>query len=357
MTLTIKIADLSDKERWDRYVLEHPNSIAYQLFAWKDAVEAAYGFKGYYLIAEKFNKISGILPLINVHPPMMQGNLVSLPYCDAGGLLADSPEIEKCLILKARDLSLALNISKLTIRSVCEFAEINPKLTINKGKVRMILKLPRTSDLLLSSLKAKVRSQVNKPFRDGLIAQIGGKELIDEFYTIFSENMRDLGSPVHSKKWLKNIFKFYKNRAHAVLVKMPDNTPAAGGIILCNLNTVSVPWASSLRRFNRWNPNMCLYWTFLKFAADNGYKLFDFGRSTPDEGTFRFKKQWGAVPEHLHWADFKVKGISKFDLAQSSETIVSGKGKSRMVAERVLKSSSLSLSKGIGMMARKYITL
>jgi len=355
--LNISIAEQSDKQRWDRYVLEHPNGLAYQLFAWKEAVECAYGFKGYYFIAEKKNKIKGVLPLINVHLPMLPGNLVSLPYCDAGGPLTDSLEIEKALILNVHNLEKKINISNLSVRSIGCFAGIDHKLTENSEKARMVLQLPQSSDLLLSSLKAKVRSQIKKPLRDGLTSQIGGKELLKAFYAIFNENMRDLGSPVHSISWIENVLKGYKNRAHIVLVRMPDNTPAAGGIILCHSNMVSVPWASSLRRFNRWNPNMLMYWAFLKFAADNGYKKFDFGRSTPNEGTFRFKKQWGAVPEYLHWADFKMTGIRYSDLVPSPREKKLRKEKAREVAEQVFRNIPLPFSKSLGSIMRKYITL
>ena len=46
----------------------------------------------------------------------------------------------------------------------------------------------------------------------------------------------------------------------------------------------------------------------LEYACDNGYKYFDFGRSTPDEGTYKFKKQWGATPQPLHWYDISLTG-------------------------------------------------
>ena len=46
---------------------------------------------------------------------------------------------------------------------------------------------------------------------------------------------------------------------------------------------------------------MILYWTVLKYACEHRYRIFDFGRSTPDEGTYRFKAQWGAVPSPLYW--------------------------------------------------------
>jgi len=43
--------------------------------------------------------------------------------------------------------------------------------------------------------------------------------------------MRDLGSPVHSRKWIQSILEAYRNRFQVVLVRMPDRTPAAGGIL------------------------------------------------------------------------------------------------------------------------------
>jgi hypothetical protein len=32
-------------------------------------------------------------------------------------------------------------------------------------------------------------------------------------------------------------------------------------------------------------------------------KSFDFGRSTMNEGTYKFKKQWGCEPTQLHWSE------------------------------------------------------
>ena len=44
-----------------------------------------------------------------------------------------------------------------------------------------------------------------------------------------------------------------------------------------------------------------MYWEVLKFAIDLGIDVFDFGRSSIDSGTFRFKRQWGAQPKQLYW--------------------------------------------------------
>jgi lipid II:glycine glycyltransferase (peptidoglycan interpeptide bridge formation enzyme) len=237
-------------------------------------------------------------------------------------------------------------------------AGLPPETTLNPGKVRMLLSLPDSADTLMKGLKAKVRSQAKKPFRDGLTVQSGGRKLLDAFYPLFAENMRDLGSPVHAREWIRQILLQFKNRAVLFIVRMPDRTPAAGGILLCHPRMVSVPWASSLRRYNRWNPNMLLYWAFLKFAADHHYPMFDFGRSTPGEGTYSFKKQWGAAPSSLHWANFKPPPGDNNQLlqplARPAGPTISVK---REKAESLITKMPVSVFKVFGSMTRKYISL
>ena len=42
---------------------------------------------------------------------------------------------------------------------------------------------------------------------------------------------------------------------------------------------------ASLREADRYSVNMLLYWTMLTFGIENGYGVFDFGRTTPESGT------------------------------------------------------------------------
>ncbi len=287
----------SDGQAWDEYVLSRPEGTAYQLLAWKQAVESAYGFRGAYLLAEQGSTVRGVLPLVDFRVPLAGRTLVSLPYCDAGGVLADSAEIADALLREALALA-ARRGSRCTIRATAPLAFPG---TARTGKVRMLLDLPPSSEALLSSLKSKLRSQVNKPLRDGLTTKVGGFELVEDFYGIFSANMRDLGSPVHSRRWIEAIVAAYGERARVAVVYTPEGQAAAAGIVLLHPTTISIPWASSLRKYNNLNANMLLYWTFLSQAAEQGFKIFDFGRSTPGEGTYRFKEQWGARPQSLYW--------------------------------------------------------
>ena len=202
---------------------------------------------------------------------------------------------------------------------------------------------------LLARMKSKLRSQIKKPLRDGLTAKLGGVELVDTFYNVFAENMHELGSPVHSRKWISAVVLEYGDRARVGVVFTPEGMPAAAGIILLHERIVSIPWASSLRKFNRLNPNMLLYWTFLSFAADNGFEKFDYGRSSPGEGTFKFKEQWGAMPQPLSWDYFSFNGepVERFQTSS----------KMRGYLEKIWQRSPLPMCNFCGPLLRKYVSL
>ena len=349
--MQIRLATDSDISVWDTYVLKHPEGVAYQMFAWRDAVRKAYGFKAKYLLAENVNGLCGILPLIDFRIPFVGTTFISLPYCDAGGVLADNEGVARMLVDHARSLA-ARQGAGCQIRSV----EQLPYSGINRtDKVRMLLDLPNNAEQMLAGLDAKVRNQVRKPVRDGLTVKLGTQELVDDFYQVFAENMRDLGSPVHSRQWIEAVVAAYGERCRVAVVRTPDNIPVAAGVVLIHPDTMSIPWASSLRRYNRLNPNMLLYWIFLSLAIDSGCRRFDFGRSTPGEGTYRFKEQWGAAPRQLFWYDFAGNGqaaVASSDHDHSADN--------RSVRQRVAELWSripLAGATWAGPRIRKYIPL
>jgi len=339
--MKIRLATIQDEVQWNDYVANHPNGLAYHQFAWKKAVKDAYGFNDCYLLAEQEDKIIGVLPLIDFKVPLIGRSLVSLPYCDIGGCLADNDEILTALQQHAIELGQDKKVGKVKLRQSAVDGDSSA------GKVRMVLELPDTSEKLLAGFKSKLRSQVKKPIRDGLTAQLGGIELVPEFYQVFCENMRDLGSPVHSRKWIDAIITHYGSNARVCIVYAVDGTPAAAGIILLTATTVSIPWASSLLKFNRSNPNMLLYWSFLSYASDNGFKQFDFGRSTLGEGTYKFKQQWGAEPVPFDWVDLLSPGTQE----------VGKKNNIRGKVEKIWQKLPIEVATAIGSKLRGYIDL
>lgn len=350
--LIIRHANAYDKEAWDIYVYTHKKATPYQLYGWKDAVERAYGHQPCYLIAEENGIIVGVLPLFSFAIPFKRKSLISLPFCDIGDALANDDRVESILITKAFSLLSDSRARCLEIRSGRERYVENDNGSIfnciKRDKVRMLLDLPPSSEELWKGFKSKLRSQIKKAEKNELYFEWGSIKNIDSFYQVFSKNMHDLGSPVHSKRWIYEILNGYGENAKLGLVYHLKRV-IGGGIILCTQHSVSIPWASTLREYNYLAPNMMLYWNFLKFASDSGRKLFDFGRSTLNEGTFRFKKQWGAKPAELQWLYTEdVQG--RKDNAEQHNSI-------RKKVEALWKKIPLFCANIIGPLIRKYVSL
>jgi FemAB-related protein (PEP-CTERM system-associated) len=165
----------------------------------------------------------------------------------------------------------------------------------------MRLNLYHKSSDLWNNFSSKLRSQIKRPIKEGMYSRIGRQEELDSFYTVFSINMRDLGTPVYAKKFFNHILRTFPESSWICTVYQRDGIPVASGFLVGFKHILEIPWASSLRDYNSLSPNMLLYWSVLKFAVESGYRIFDFGRSTPGGGAYRFKEQWGGKPVQLYW--------------------------------------------------------
>ncbi|MFY9113080.1 MAG: FemAB family XrtA/PEP-CTERM system-associated protein [Desulfomonilia bacterium] len=349
MPITVYRAEQSDQKRWDEYVLSHPMGGPYHLFAWKRAVENAYYHECPYLMAEDGQRvIRGVFPLVLMKPPLLRPVLVSLPFCDYGGVLSDGPEAARELVSSALELAKS-HRAEPDIRCRLEEPVLgeSPQFAVSNFKVRMVLDLPDSAEELWNGFKSKLRSQIRKPGKEGLEFRIGSLELLDDFYNVFRHTMKDLGSPVHAKRWFECVLEAFADRARVGVVHLRGRAVAAGIALECG-RTLTIPWASTLREYNHLSSNMLLYWGFLEHACTGGFKLFDFGRSTPDEGTYRFKQQWGARPEPLFW--YSPSG-------RREEPAPASKNGARKLAEKAWSRLPQTVADTLGPKVRKFISL
>lgn len=336
--VNVRYYQVADSHAWDGYIDDHPAGVFYHLSGWKNVIQKTYGHPAFYLLAEKTNgEIAGILPLVHLKHMLFGNSLISIPFFDMAGLVADNESVRQLLIEKAVVLAKKVETPVIELRAIGPEAGLNSS-DIHKAsdalsqelfcenrshKVRMLLSLPGSAERLWNSFKSKHRNKIKKPTNEGLYTKIGGKELLSDFYRVFSVNMRDLGSPVHSKGLIQNVLAEFPQQAKIVIV-YKENQPLACGLFIGFKSVMENPWSSFLRSHARIRPNYLLYWAMLEYACDNGYEYFDFGRSSPEEGTYKFKEQWGAKPEPLFWQYLFVNGApdatistdnSKFDNA------------------------------------------
>lgn len=260
----------------------------------------------YMLEALRGSRLAGILPLAFVQSLLFGRYLVSLPYVSSGGVIAEDESTAAALIDRAVELADELDVRYLELRH--EVAHDHPKLTHRfTNKVHMRLELPDTADGLWTVFNSKVRNQVRKAEQQDLTILWGATELLPDFYSVFSRNMRDLGTPVFGRGLFRSILGHFGRDAELCCLRLAGQ-PVASALIVHGSHMTEVPSASSLRCMNHTNANMLMYWHLLRRSIDRGQSMFDFGRSTVESSTYRFKKQWGAHPEPAVWQYYVRKG-------------------------------------------------
>lgn len=294
--ITISRLD-SETDQWNDYVAQQSAANIHHLTQWRDILKKTYGIESIYFLARNNSqKVVGVLPLVRLKSTLFGDILVSMPYFQRGGAIADHPLIEQKLIKAANEEAGRLGVDHIEYRDDIPRGD----LVSQSHKANMVLLLPETEDELWSGFTAKLRAQIKRPQRIEPEVLIGGKEYLSDFYRVYTHNMRDLGSPSHSQELIENILDSFPGNSWIIIIKL-DNKPVSAGLLLGYKETMEIPLASTLREVNPHSMNMLLYWEVLKLAVREGYKNFDFGRSSKDAGTYRFKQQWGARPKQLYY--------------------------------------------------------
>ena len=330
---------------WHRVVNESQASGLAHSPEWFSLIQRTYGHSPLYLTMDDGNGRSGVLPAFVVRRPFFGAVVTSMPFLDSGGPCSRSADTRKLLVEHLVAEARRIGATRVELRC-SEPLEIAAQ--ASEQKVNMTLPLPADPDRLWRGFDKQVRNQVRKAERAGLTVDHGGAENLRAFYDTFVVRMRDLGSPPHAPEFLRAVVDGFGARARVVLVRKGSLTIGAL-IALAFKDRLVVPWAICLKEHFSLCPNMLLYWETLRSACVEGFRRFDFGRSTRDSGPYRFKLQWGAQEEPLFWYRMSLKPTP-------SRALAAVPGSTSVILSKAWQRLPLALTRSVGPRIRRYLT-
>ena len=292
--LRVSPATAADRLDWEQFIAARGDDAGYHAWDWQRVFERAFGHRTVYLIARQGQDVAGVLPLVEIRSRLFGNTLTSLPFLNYGGVISASPSAASALLAAAAETAHQHRCRHVELRHV---AQQFPDLPCKRHKVSMRL---RVAANMWDALDRKVRNQIRKAEKSGLVVERGGEAMVGDFYKVFARNMRDLGTPVYSRRLFEEVLRAFPDRAQLHMVRL-QGAPIAAGLTFRSASMVQLPWASSIRDFNSLCANVLLYWDAIQFTQQTGAPVFDMGRSTVNEGTYRFKARWGAEPVPLNW--------------------------------------------------------
>jgi FemAB-related protein (PEP-CTERM system-associated) len=259
-------------------------------------IQRAFGHECLYFAARGgHGGLLGVLPLVRVKSALFGHFLVSMPFLNYGGPLGTGDAV-RALIATASDEAARSRAKLLELRSPIE---LPIDLPVSHRKITVRLDLADTPEAQFKRFDAKLRSQVRKPQKDGVTVRFGLDQL-PQFYHVFSHHMRDLGTPVLSRRFFEAVADTFADSA-MLAVAYREGAPVATGLGFRWRDEFEITWASSLLSARKSAPNMLVYWEMIEACVRDGVRRFDFGRCTPGSGTHKFKQQWGGADAPLYW--------------------------------------------------------
>jgi FemAB-related protein (PEP-CTERM system-associated) len=298
-----------DAARWDAFILAHGEGTFFHLAAWRAVLERAFGHRTHYLLAERAGALCGVLPLAEVKSRLFGHALVSTPFCVYGGVVADDPAAHEALTARACDLARSLGVDHLELRNR---SRANPGWPCKDLYVTFRRPISEDAEANLRAIPRKQRAMVRKGGKAGLRAEVQAD--VARHYATYSESLRNLGTPVFSRRYLE-VLKDAFGADCEILAVMHGGTAVASCLSFYFRDEVLPYYGGGTRAARELAGNDFMYWEVMERARQRGSRLFDFGRSKRGTGSYDFKRYWGFEPEQLYYEYHLVAGSAVPDLS------------------------------------------
>lgn len=284
-------------EVWDSFVRSQAGWTHFHLDGWRGIIRGVLGHECPYLAAyDADGVVCGVLPLVRVRSLLFGHYLVSMPFVNYGGPLGTAAA-QEALVAEADAMAVRDRVKLLQLRARNPLPTTLPA---GMQKLTVLVDIPEGGpEALWKQLSHKMRTKIRKPQKEGVEVRFG-REQLAPFYDVLAQNMRDLGTPVQSRRLYEAIADRFGDDVWWACCYQ-DGLPVSGGCAIAWDREMEITWSSSLRTNTGSRPGYLLHWSFLERAAERGYRVANFGRSTPGSGTHEYKRQWGGRDEQLHW--------------------------------------------------------
>jgi FemAB-related protein (PEP-CTERM system-associated) len=293
----LKVGAYMDRDRvdWDQFVEQHASGTFFHLSGWQRVLKRAFGHQSHYLIARAGDKTVGVLPLVRIKSFLFGDALISTPFCVYGGPLAATGAVRTALEDAAAKLSLDLGVDYLEMRNRARARSDWPvknlyftfRRTLDPDPEKNMLAIPR-----------KQRAEVRAGIKSGLIVDFDAR--LDRFYAIYSESVRNLGTPVFSRKYFEVLREEFAERCEIATI-VHRQEPVTSLMTFWFRDEVLPYYGGGLAAARPLSAYDFMYWDLMRRACERGVRIFDFGRSKADTGPYRYKKHWGFEPEPLNY--------------------------------------------------------
>jgi FemAB-related protein (PEP-CTERM system-associated) len=281
--------------------------------AWLCAVQRGTGQRALGLVVEKRGRVTGWLPLSEVHSPVFGRALVSSGFAVGGGVLADKPATARALASAAEELAQRRACASVELRG-----GVAPKhwTTRTDSHCGFVAELAADDEAQLHSIPRKQRAEVRKSLEAELTVSIGRDEAERAaHYAVYAESVRNLGTPVFPRA----LFDAALDALDGDILTVRHHGRAVASVLSFYHDGAVLPyWGGGTYEARALKANERMYFELMLHARRRGCTRFDFGRSKTESGPYFYKKNWGFEPQPLSYSSWSAPGAEARDADPTS---------------------------------------
>jgi CelD/BcsL family acetyltransferase involved in cellulose biosynthesis len=272
---------------------------------WRELIARVYGYTPLTLTSkDSAGHTTGTLPLALVKSPLGGRHLIAFPFSDYCPLEAEDDAAATNLIEQALALNTRLRSHFLELRTgPSAILARHEDFVAGDLYVRWLLGLGAGAAAVWKKVKKPVQRQVEKAERSGVhVVFAQSRSDVDRYHQLHVRTRtRKHGMPAQPLRYFRALWDtFAGDGTLQVLLAEHEGTVIAGIVVLASGGTARYAYGASDERYLHLAPNNLLMWTAIRWASEQGYADFDFGRTARDNaGLMQFKRGWGATEEPL----------------------------------------------------------
>jgi len=281
-------------ERWVAFTASKPQAGIFHHAAWAKLLAECYGYHPFVVaVCDADGKICAGLPMMEVNSPLTGRRWVSLPFTDhCAPLYCDAESLSR-LIDSLVCLSKDGKTPKIELR--WKFPT-HPAIQSYSRHVLHTVKLGSDTESVTSRFHRMHRRNTEVAKKRGVRIEWGEKrEHLNLFYRLHLQTRRRQGIPVQPWQFFDLLGSAIVEQGLGfVLLAYKDDECLAAAVFLHWQQTLTYKYGASSTDGLSLRPNNLLFWTGIRWGCENGYTLFDMGRTDlTNTGLREFKNRWG----------------------------------------------------------------
>lgn len=285
---------------------------------WSNLVRKTYDYEIHRFEAVQDGEVGGILVLTHVRHPIFGNYLATSPFGSYGGFAFTSAQVRDALLETSRKLSDALRVEYCVLRFLDDGSAPPAPWLQHPIYSTYFIDLPRDAEELWGRFGSQHRKHTRQALRKGFQLQFGHLDLLDEAYEALARSMHELGSPYHSKGYLRDMATLLGDDLEFAVIRDEGGSLAGAAVLVYQGRTASNLHANILRGFRTEYAGEFLYWSLLEHYCRKGMTLCDMGRSLNGSGNETYKMKWRPRKAPLAYWYYLPRGGAVPELNQKS---------------------------------------